>query len=284
MIRVLTVALSAVALLAATRQAKAAVGHNRYYATATIAANQVKTALDVTCNEAAGETVLGGGWYSDSRHLFVYRSRQNAEFGWRIGARNTDSTYQHSVTVWVTCATNDANDSSYASTVNVEVPAKHTRCGTAECTGYPYVFVSGGGFSSSSNSPSDLVPVASYPEKGAEGYQRWTSCFYNPSTVARTFTAYATCMESLNAYLYTVEGGNTAIAAQGTTTATVQCAAGGYAVAGGFLNAGGFGLGRVFETNRSGTLLDYWLVTTYNGQQATHAITTVPIVRCMDPD
>ena len=280
MTRVSTGALFALTVFTAAGQAEAMAAVNLYHATSMIPANQVKTALDATCALAPREIVLGGGWYSDSRYLFVYRSRQNGDFEWRIGARNTDPNNQHSVTAWVACATNDLDASSYPATVNVDVPAKYTRCGTPSCAD---VAVSGGGFSSSSNSPSDLVPIATYPELGSYGYQRWTSCFYNPSNVTRTFTAYATCAQDLEAYLYTVEGGNASIAPQATGTLTAQCDSYDYAIAGGLLNAGGLGLGRVFENNRSGLYEDEWLVTTYNGQQSTNAIASIPVVRCLDP-
>jgi len=177
---------------AAPPRAKAAgIGVSYYTDRFTLDPGQADAWISVTCQP--GEVLLGGGWASGYKHMYVWRSMPLGSNGWMIGATNMGSA-RKSVDVWVSCANGNVGSASTRSVSNDFTAPSHNReCVTVTCSGAGTNrnVASGGGFSSNSSSPSDLVVTATHPTWA--GTNQWETCVYNPTSTSKTFTAYAVC-------------------------------------------------------------------------------------------
>src|SRR5215208_412128 len=73
---------------------------NRRYVPLTIPPNGVNSVVS-SCRE--GEAVLGGGWYSQSSDVYIYKSYPSSN-GWIVEAKNWNPTNAGGVTVYAMCA------------------------------------------------------------------------------------------------------------------------------------------------------------------------------------
>lgn len=222
-----------ITLFAAYPRAKAAtIGVGYVSGGAWLDSNEANPFIVVSC--PSGQLLLGGGWSSSSTDMYVWRSMQlGTSNSWMIGATNKSSTRQY-VSVWAACASGSIGSASARSiSKTVTVSGHNTGCATLLCTS-PRSIASGGGFNSSSYDPSVLSLTTTRPTNDGDG--EWKSCFYNPTTTNKTFTAYAVCTNLLSGGNYRVVLGSGASIPGGGNTGYdyAYCNSDEKAISGGF--------------------------------------------------